>query len=241
MGKRKRIPNPSDTQPPISSSPSSGTMPCSSGMELMSEEKPLHSVDSSELKTLASVLDITDGSMKLLNANPTTVNHHQSLGRSMFLKRSRHYYAHQYSRRNAANHANASTSRGKAASLRDERLSFKLATQCTPHTGYPPENMGKEIFRPDRLRSSSLVMDAASSDAVKMVCGFCQKPLRRRPYFLGSRLSSGELSVVAVLVCGHVYHAECLEQRTCLDDKRDPPCPLCLGSLSQDCDSGGHE
>ncbi|KAF5459233.1 hypothetical protein F2P56_023204 [Juglans regia] len=217
MGKRKRIPNPSDTQPPISSSPSSGTMPCSSGMELMSEEKPLHSVDSSELKTLASVLDITDGSMKLLNANPTTtVNHHQSLGRSMFLKRSRHYYAHQYSRRNSANHANASTSRGK-------------------------ENMGKEIFRPDRLRSSSLVMDAASSDAVKMVCGFCQKPLRRRPYFLGSRLSSGELSVVAVLVCGHVYHAECLEQRTCLDDKRDPPCPLCLGLLTQDCDSGGHE
>ncbi|KAG6718887.1 hypothetical protein I3842_04G175300 [Carya illinoinensis] len=190
-------------------------MPSSSRMELMSKEKPLHSVDSSELKTLASVLDITDGSMKLLNANPTTVNHHQSHGRSVH---------------NSSNHANASTSRGKVASLHVERLSFKLTTQCTPHTGYHPENKGKEIFRPNRLRSSSL-----------MVFGFCQKPLRRRPYFFRSRLSYGELFMVAVLVCGHIYHAECLEQRTCLEDRRDPTCPLCLQLLSQDYDLGGHE
>jgi hypothetical protein len=97
-------------------------------------QKPLHSVNSSELKPLPSVLDITDSS--LLNAHPTTAHHAQSLGHSIFLKRSRHYYSHQYSRRNSVNHANASTSRGKAASLRDERLSFKLAAQFNSQTGH---------------------------------------------------------------------------------------------------------
>ncbi|XP_059432577.1 uncharacterized protein LOC132165896 [Corylus avellana] len=241
MGKRKRVTDQSQTQPPISCSPPSDTMPCSLRMDLMSEEKPLHSVNSSELKPLTSVLDIKDSS--LLNAHPTTAHHTQSLGHSIFLKRSRHYYGHQYSRRNSGNHANASTSRGKAASLRDERLSFKLATQFNSQTatGHHSENREKVFGRPERIRSSSLVMNAVSSDAVKMVCGVCQKPLRRKPYFLGSTLSSGELSVVAVLVCGHVYHAECLEQRTCVDDKCDPPCSLCLGLLSKEDESRGEE
>lgn len=97
-------------------------------------QKPLHSVNSSELKPLPSVLDIPDSS--LLNAHPTTPHHTQSLGHSIFLKRSRHYYGHQYSRRNSGNLANATTSRGKAASLRDERLSFKLATQFNSQTGH---------------------------------------------------------------------------------------------------------
>ncbi|KAB1199538.1 hypothetical protein CJ030_MR0G020845 [Morella rubra] len=210
-------------------------------MELAAEEEPLHSVDSRELKPNSPVLDVADSSVKLLNAYPTAVHHHQSLGRSIFLKRSRHYYGHQYSRRNSVNHANASTSRGKGLFSRDERLSFKLATQCNSQTGYHAENKEKAICRPERLRSSSLVLDAVSADAVKMVCGSCQKPLRRKPYFLGSTLSSGELSVVAVLVCGHVYHGECLEQKTSLEDRRDPQCPLCLGLLRKDDDSGGQE
>lgn len=98
-------------------------------------QTPLHAVDSSALNPLSSVLDLTDSSMKLLNAHPTAA-HHQNLGRSIFLKRSRHHYSHQYSRRNSPNHANPSTSRGKVASLRDERLSFKLATQCNSQIGH---------------------------------------------------------------------------------------------------------
>lgn len=99
-------------------------------------QEPLHSVDSRELKPNSPVLDVADSSVKLLNAYPTAVHHHQSLGRSIFLKRSRHYYGHQYSRRNSVNHANASTSRGKGLFSRDERLSFKLATQSNSQTGY---------------------------------------------------------------------------------------------------------
>ncbi|KAJ1385861.1 Zinc finger, RING-type [Sesbania bispinosa] len=207
-------------------------------MELLSDEKPSHSGDTGALP-LPSVLDITDGSMKLLNTHhPTMAHHHQSLGRSLFLKRSRHYYGHQYSRRNSANHANASSSsRGKGTSSFDDRLAFKLASQPNSLSRQHTEYREKTFSRPERIRSSSTGMDAVSSDVVKMVCGICQKPLRRKFNFLGNSVSCSELSVVAVLVCGHVYHAECLEQRTRLEEQRDPPCPVCAGSVMQDHDS----
>ncbi|XP_022761755.1 uncharacterized protein LOC111307774 [Durio zibethinus] len=54
-------------------------------------------------------------------------------------------------------------------------------------------------------------------------CGACSKLLAER-----SSWSSNEISVVAVLVCGHVYHAECLETMTPEADKYDPACPLCM-------------
>lgn len=99
-------------------------------------QKRLNAIDSSELKPLSSVLDIADSSTKLQNVHhPSTANQHQSLGHSIFLKRSRHHYAHQYSRRGLANLANASTSRGKGTSLRDDKLSFKFATQCNSVLG----------------------------------------------------------------------------------------------------------
>ena len=106
---------------------------------------------------------------------------------------------------------------------------------CHIYFSFPTFADGREksFGRPERIRSSSMVMDAVSPDKVKMVCGVCQKHLRRKPYFLGNALASGEFTVVAVLVCGHVYHADCLEDRTSLEDQRDPPCPLCSGSPSQ--------
>ena len=78
-------------------------------------------------------------------------------------------------------------------------------------------------------------MDGVSPNAVKkMVCGICQKPLKWRLPFLGSSLSSSnELSVVAVLVCGHVYHADCLEQRTSFDERHDPPCVVCTSTSAE--------
>lgn len=33
--------------------------------------------------------------------------------------------------------------------------------------------------------------------------------------------------VVAVLVCGHLYHSECLEKVTTESNQYDPPCPVC--------------
>ncbi|XP_021758309.1 uncharacterized protein LOC110723274 [Chenopodium quinoa] len=51
-------------------------------------------------------------------------------------------------------------------------------------------------------------------------CGACLKVL-------------AELSVVAVLACGHVYHAECLETMTTEAEKYDPVCPICTVGQKQ--------
>uniref|UniRef100_A0A2P2KEZ8 RING-type domain-containing protein n=2 Tax=Rhizophora mucronata TaxID=61149 RepID=A0A2P2KEZ8_RHIMU len=55
-------------------------------------------------------------------------------------------------------------------------------------------------------------------------CAACSKFLSER-----SSWCSGEVPVVAVLVCGHAYHAECLETMTLEVDRFDPPCPMCMG------------
>ncbi|XP_054821719.1 uncharacterized protein LOC129320338 isoform X1 [Prosopis cineraria] len=201
-------------------------------MDLLSDEKSSHSGEPG-VGLPAPVLDITDDPLRLLNAHPTTAHHYQSVSRPIHLKRSRHYYGHQYSRRNSANHANASSSCGKNTLSYDERLSFKLASQSMSESKRHTEFKDKIFSRPERIRSSSLAADAASSDAVKMVCGVCQKPLKRK-IFLHGPLSPSELysscdqsSIVAVLVCGHAYHAECLDQKTSFEERRDPPCPVC--------------
>jgi len=211
-------------------------------MELLSDEKPSHSGNPGAL-AMPPVLDLTDGSMKFLNTHSTMGHHHhQSLGRSIFLKRSRHYYGHhQYSQCNSANHANASSSRGKGTSYDDSRLSLKLASQPNSQSRQYAEYREKTFSRPERIRSRSIGMDPVSLDVVKMVCGICQKPLRRKFNFISSSMTHCELSVVAVLVCGHVYHADCLEQKTSLEEQRDPPCPMCAGLLLQAHDSEGHE
>ncbi|KAA3486050.1 Zinc finger, RING-type [Gossypium australe] len=196
-------------------------MPCSSGTALLSKE---HS------SNLDAGIDVGNSSMKLLNSNSSVAHHHYNLGRSIFLKRSRHYYGHHYSRRNSGSLSNPTTSCGLISPLHDERLSFKFA-QYKPEPGR--DGREKAFGRPERIRSTSLVMDAVLPDQVNAVCGLCQKHLRRKPYILGNTLASGEFSVVAVLVCGHVYHADCLEKRTSFEERRDPRCPLCSSSLSQ--------
>ncbi|KAJ6296281.1 hypothetical protein OIU78_024182 [Salix suchowensis] len=207
-------------------------IPCSSGTELLSGQKS-YLLDSSELRPLSPRVDVSGGSLKLLNIH-SHAHQNYNLGRSIVLKRSRHHYGHQYSRRNSGSHADASTSRGKTALSCDERLTFKLSSHLNSEPGCHTENKGLEFSRPDRVRFSSLVMDAVSSDALRIVCGICQKLVRRRPYFIGNALTAGEFSVVAILVCGHIYHSECLEQKTSREDMRDPPCPLCAGLLSEE-------
>lgn len=53
-------------------------------------------------------------------------------------------------------------------------------------------------------------------------CGACSKLLTER-----SSWTSNDLSAIAVLFCGHVYHAECLEIMTSEADRYDPKCPTC--------------
>ncbi|XP_010539876.1 PREDICTED: uncharacterized protein LOC104813811 isoform X2 [Tarenaya hassleriana] len=53
-------------------------------------------------------------------------------------------------------------------------------------------------------------------------CGACSKLLTERSY-----IANYELPIAAVLACGHVYHAECLETMTTETEKYDPICPIC--------------
>lgn len=59
-------------------------------------------------------------------------------------------------------------------------------------------------------------------------CGICSKVLIEKSAWSTQKIiASNELSVVAVLACGHVYHAECLDVVTPEFNKYDPACPIC--------------
>ncbi|KAL1210140.1 hypothetical protein V5N11_029564 [Cardamine amara subsp. amara] len=57
----------------------------------------------------------------------------------------------------------------------------------------------------------------------QQTCGACSKLLTER-----SSVANFELPIAAVLACGHVYHAECLETMTTEIEKYDPACPICM-------------
>lgn len=66
------------------------------------------------------------------------------------------------------------------------------------------------------------------SDGFK--CGLCERFLAQRSLCSSRRIvRSGDMPVVGVLSCHHVFHAECLEQVTAKTHRSDPPCPLCIG------------
>ncbi|KAE8675868.1 putative ARP2/3 complex 21 kDa subunit [Hibiscus syriacus] len=197
-------------------------MPCFSGAEMLTKEPSLN---------LGAGMGVGDSSVKIHDHNSSVARRHYDVGSSTFSKRSRRHYDQHYRWQYYGNHSNLSTSCGEISPLHDERLSFKF-TESNSESGRQADSRHQAFSRPDRIRSSLLV-DAVSPDTVKMICGICQKHLRRSPYFLGNTLASTEFSVVAVLVCGHAYHADCLDQRTSFENRCDPPCPLCSGSPSR--------
>lgn len=68
----------------------------------------------------------------------------------------------------------------------------------------------------------------SSSCSDMQYCGICSKLLTERSLWSGQKIFAyNELSVVAVLMCGHVYHAECLDHMTPEINSHDPACPIC--------------
>lgn len=65
-------------------------------------------------------------------------------------------------------------------------------------------------------------------------CGICSKLLKEKsPWSTHKIVSTNDLPISAVLVCGHVYHAECLETSTSETDIYDPPCQVCLNNVER--------
>ncbi|KAL2490678.1 RING/U-box superfamily protein [Abeliophyllum distichum] len=59
-------------------------------------------------------------------------------------------------------------------------------------------------------------------------CGVCAKLLTERSSWGGQKLiATTEIDVAAVLICRHVFHADCLECMTPEINKYDPICPVC--------------
>ncbi|KAH6780075.1 hypothetical protein C2S52_011312 [Perilla frutescens var. hirtella] len=84
-------------------------------------------------------------------------------------------------------------------------------------------------FSRDKITRSS-GHDSGSFSSDLQTCGICTKLLTQRSSWGWSSqkiISTNELSVVSVLNCGHVYHAECLESMTPEINKYDPACPVC--------------
>ncbi|XP_030549533.1 uncharacterized protein LOC115754605 isoform X2 [Rhodamnia argentea] len=73
-----------------------------------------------------------------------------------------------------------------------------------------------------------------STCADQQTCGVCTKLLTEKSSWSTQKIiANNELSVVAVLICGHIYHAECLEIMTPDINKYDPACPICTFGVKQ--------
>ncbi|CAA3011962.1 uncharacterized protein LOC111410080 [Olea europaea var. sylvestris] len=86
-----------------------------------------------------------------------------------------------------------------------------------------------ELMRTRRERwsfDSQQILGSPSLDL--QTCGVCSKLLTERSSWGGQKsIVTTEIDVVAVLICGHVFHAECLECMTSEINKYDPICPVC--------------
>ncbi|KAK4340365.1 hypothetical protein RND71_041827 [Anisodus tanguticus] len=93
-----------------------------------------------------------------------------------------------------------------------------LANPRRDRWSFDSESMG---FHRDKMsRASGRSSGSPSVDL--QTCGICTKLLTER-----SSWSSNEIAAVSVLICGHVFHAECLESMTPEINKYDPACPVC--------------
>ncbi|XP_075517675.1 uncharacterized protein LOC142552002 [Primulina tabacum] len=213
MGRRKRGDDINTTPPP-------------SDLVQHHEERQLKQKSSDRPETSAtqhapSIMDVTGSSLTRPQGHQSPPNQNHGASHGILLRHSRHYLDHNYSRRGSINHTSASPSNWKGTSVYDTaNLSFKLA-KCR-------ELMFHKL---KRIRARSSTSNAESAYTRKMECGICQKRLKKKSFKFDNSNSSSEPSVVGVLVCGHVYHADCLELKTIPEDMQDPPCPICKHQL----------
>ncbi|KAK4741116.1 hypothetical protein SAY87_024704 [Trapa incisa] len=109
------------------------------------------------------------------------------------------------------------SSDGWSANAFSELTAFSNGRNCSFDGDLFLEKLSKSSVRVSTCRFSK-----------RQICGICSKLLTEKSVWSGQKIiANNELSVVAVLVCGHTYHADCLESMTSEIDKYDPSCPVC--------------
>lgn len=87
---------------------------------------------------------------------------------------------------------------------------------------------------PFGLKRDKITKRSCQTSTDQQTCGVCTKLLTEKSSWSTQKIiANNELSVVAVLICGHIYHAECLEIMTPDIDKYDPACPICTFGVKQ--------
>ncbi|XP_071737199.1 uncharacterized protein [Rutidosis leptorrhynchoides] len=220
MGKRKRRTDRNKTPP------SPALTSHSSQRDSSFKEKSSHSRGSNGLKHASSSLsNIMERSSSSVHYQSSAHQRHHNVSRALFSRAPQHYYNVRHSQRNTADHAGPSTSHGKTA-LHDDKLQWKSGHKAESGFGYRAGKRDKASRKMDRIRSNPLIyhgprkldiIGADCPDFGNILCRLCQQVMREGP-------------VLAVLVCGHIYHDDCLVKRTRDEDKSDPPCPLCVSS-----------
>ncbi|GLT42822.1 hypothetical protein SLA2020_168040 [Shorea laevis] len=126
--------------------------------------------------------------------------------------------------RSWSNESSRGSQGGSSDSWSMQAFSELMATSRRERWSFDNESWG---FARDKLSRSSGGTSASSSVDLQ-TCGVCSKLLSEKSFWSSQKIiMSNELNVVAVLTCGHVYHAECLENMTSEIDKYDPACPVC--------------
>ena len=86
-----------------------------------------------------------------------------------------------------------------------------MATSRRERWSFDSEYLG---FNHDKITMSSSRISASPFIDLQ-TCGVCAKLLTERSSWGSQKIiASNELSVVAVSICGHVYHVECLKMAT---------------------------
>lgn len=66
-------------------------------------------------------------------------------------------------------------------------------------------------------------------------CGLCYRMLfQKSPWSSHRIVRSSDLPITGILPCGHVFHADCLEETTPKSLLHEPPCPLCLNLVTHE-------
>ncbi|XP_050365377.1 uncharacterized protein LOC126783883 [Argentina anserina] len=113
---------------------------------------------------------------------------------------------------------------GSSDSWSMHAFSELMATSNRERWSFDSESFG---FNREKITKSSSRISASPSVDLQ-TCGICSKLLTEKSLWSGQKfIANNELSVVAVLTCGHSYHAECLEHMTPDINKYDPACPVC--------------